>query len=310
MKRYFFVAAALILTSISTLVDASTLGLMATNGFIERRSTISPVAEFFSKMDLYYYVKFNGPGIGLPPDTHYNFFNDGQWPNYLSHSIDMIYYITPVDQVGVEVSGIQDLVSGVYNKFDTEIVPQFTIFHPQFWYRRNKVLNPTWMSLDLQLSIFPATSDFAIQKQGMLFSAAFDQVLNIKMPSGSPWSANISTRLQPSFYNFAVENETGFGGFYNRDTFFMHAEHFVGYQLGNGFQLTNSSHFDLAHKFNSLDAFDFSPSSVARTSLQLNYFFPRRLGNIGAFIQTPVFDPILMKTVVGLDFRFNFLAAN
>jgi hypothetical protein len=263
----------------------------------------SPRSEFersIDRMDIYYNLFFNGPSLDGEQETTWNRF--GPAALSISHALDFDYHFDRKNLVGLEIAGSQTLVPWVSPMFpDSDPTdPSFTLFNPQFWYKRNGLIDAQTFSLDTRISLFPSMTDYSVNVMGSIAAAALDTTWNLKLADRS-WTAYFTTRIKPTFYTDIYREDV-----FNPEWLYLSAGYYLGYHFTPSWQLNVSGVFDCSYYANQMQFLNRSDNAADFAQLELNYFLGR-FARIGAYVQGGVIEPSTSKAAAGLDVTVNFL---
>lgn len=291
--------------------DLSTVAPLPPSGIALNTSTQnkrSAAQKALDSIDLFYGFFLNGPSLGSNNvNTTYSPWQQGTWPTYIYHTLDMQYHFDRSNLVGFEISNHQDIASGVTpSGFTTPVEPQMYFNDPQFWYTRRGVLSNRYFSMDLQFNAWPGITSPS-QQSGEYLSASLDTTWNMNLRDRR-WTAYFTTRVRPYFYTQPQPDPTPENSYLKNEWLYVSAGYYVGYSLSDSWQVNLSGVFDNDMYADVNQFWNHGDGSDDRAQLELNYF-AGRFARIGAYFQSVVTAPSLVSSIVGLDITINLMSA-
>jgi len=265
----------------------------------------SALSSIISHSKVQYFGALNGPALGRPFGESYNVYSStGLWPIQAYHELTYGYFFGSQYSVGLQVAGDQNIASGVVPAPGwTAIQPGLTVYDPVLQFSRSSLIDTRWLNVyTLVQASLPVTS--YSQNLTRITQLTWDLTWTFKLPYPG-WFAGLTTRVQPTFYRQPRPSPESW---MNRQTFFASAGHFLGYQFSDKFQLKTTSTLDFDHTNDGINgAWDFGTGNFDRVRLQADYFLFARTARVGGWVQTPIFQPAVQNTIVGLDLSWDIL---
>ena len=262
-------------------------------------------SDFFQNLHGSYEVSFMGPRIAGSGNETYNIFIPDVAPLQLSHYWQLGEQVNPNLQLGLKISGIQNISDGVVGTTGIIRGRSFELYDLDIYANLPNLVQPPGWFVFTTVSMSLSTSNSS-QLKGRITELTFDQTWTVaNYPSD--WTFGIPLEIQPAFFTNPFPANLAF-----RKTFYASFGHLISYRVSPIVNIQSTSQFDFAHRAlpdGSGGTFDFNSNlpDTSRLSLYINPVIGKSVYlSLSGFFQFLVWAPSFETSILGADLTISF----